>query len=889
MLQVRKLGRGQGTKEYIISCVQPLGKCIIIWLLSIYRNLTNLLYVADKNRHPDQHVHCTVFSIITTVCILLLGILLAPYLSPSANFLNQNGFRTISADKSDDYTFRTNLGRLLYNHKSVGVAPNNLPHFPGPFVGRDRDVSSIIHNLFYSLVKMVHIFGLPAVGKSTLVIHVGYEMASRGVAVRYINVDDTHIFKSHDEDKSEPSDSSEDEYLKDKPTVAITKTFTDIKLSWYSHTETRFVSTTAQGLIEWAKGLSNSTLLILDNCDSLLQGKEVRNNDFIRVLDALSKASPYLCTVTTSRLKINLLDAKPYNLKPLDNESAVELLQLVSPVRTRNNSRIINEMLDGIPLALKIVGSLISEIRPPNLIIRELQQNLMETLTPEDVHLDTQKMRPVLRLSYNYLDNATKECALYLSHFPGSFSEEAALHVLSNCTNSTPIKCLKNLTDTSLLGPYSYSGQSRYQFHKVIRNYLADVESCTYPLSLRAFRFYSSFVLTYTQILNQFIKIYNEIPQDEENIGRFECESHNFEYLLQLGRTRVYFFNNVCALKDLLSALNCDLMLEIFTKKELLKVGKLILVIFESRMDNISQQIGAMETLNIYHDILIVLRKWIHSFPEENCNHLCEVTFPQQNYTTRVEIIGRQLAKINHSALHYYMKLQFTFIGGSICLTYCLSDITSHTIWFCAITMFMEMVIIRFLSGGTLYSMHYYTIVLHLLFLFYCQLALFSSAITLSLYTVISLGLRHSGNDVLRMMIKHEYLRMFIAVLYYSVLCVLLACAFRKHDTAVINIFFFGALISGIGNLFSDKFGPFILHISCLVFAFNTYIHEHETLLYMMSRVLLILSSQRYHLVPVFIAFIFIALLDRWPACYLILIFYHHTVSMCESLYDAYM
>ena len=335
---------------------------VVIWLLSIYRNLTNLLYDADKNRHPDKHVHCTVFSIITTVCILLLGILLAPYLSPSANFLNQNGFRTISADMSDDYTFRTNLGRLLYNQKSIGVAPNNLPHFPGPFVGRDRDVSSVIHNLFYSLVKMVHIFGLPAVGKSTLAVHVGYEMACRGVAVRYINVDDTHIFKSHDEDKSEPSDSSEDEYLKDKPTVAITKTFTDIKLSWYSHAETRFVSTTAQGLIEWAKGLSNSTLLILDNCDSLLQGKEVRNNDFIRVLDALSKASPYLCTVTTSRLKINLLDAKPYNLKPLDNESAIELLHLVSPVMTRNNSRIINEMLDGIPLALKIVGSLISEI-----------------------------------------------------------------------------------------------------------------------------------------------------------------------------------------------------------------------------------------------------------------------------------------------------------------------------------------------------------------------------------------------------------------------------------------------------------------------------------------------------------------------------------------------
>ena len=76
----------------------------------------------DINCHPGKHVHCTTFTIITTVFILLLGILLAPYLSPS---VNENGFRTISADTSDDYTFQTNLGRLLYNHKSGGVAPNN--------------------------------------------------------------------------------------------------------------------------------------------------------------------------------------------------------------------------------------------------------------------------------------------------------------------------------------------------------------------------------------------------------------------------------------------------------------------------------------------------------------------------------------------------------------------------------------------------------------------------------------------------------------------------------------------------------------------------------------------------------------------------------------------
>ena len=96
---------------------------------------------------------------------------------------------------------------------------------------------------------------------------------------------------------------------------------------------------------------------------------------FWKVFDALNKASPYLHIVTTSNLKVNLLDGKMYKLKPLGNESAVKLLQLITPVMTVNDCRTINELLDGIPLALKIVGSLVNKIRPPNLIIKELQQN----------------------------------------------------------------------------------------------------------------------------------------------------------------------------------------------------------------------------------------------------------------------------------------------------------------------------------------------------------------------------------------------------------------------------------------------------------------------------------------------------------------------------------
>ena len=134
----------------------------------------------------------------------------------------------------------------MYSQNARKIAPNDLPHLPGPFVGRDEDVNKVTNILLstHSVVQMVNIVVLPAVGKSTLAIHIGYEMTSHGVAVQYLNLDETHIFKSLDESKSiipEQHDKKPKEalaitakpniYLKDKLTVAITKMFTDITLS----------------------------------------------------------------------------------------------------------------------------------------------------------------------------------------------------------------------------------------------------------------------------------------------------------------------------------------------------------------------------------------------------------------------------------------------------------------------------------------------------------------------------------------------------------------------------------------------------------------------------------------------------------------------------------
>ena len=520
----------------------------------------------------------------------------------------------------------------------------------------------------------MHIFGLPAVGKSTLAVHVGYEMASRGVAVRYINVDETHIFKSHEHIVTENHDqrSSATSGRRSSATSALTNRVSDIQLSWYSHTDKRYVSSSPEGLIQWAKGLSNDTILIIDNCDPLLQSN-VTQKEFVRMFSDLNIASRFLRIVSTSRLKVRLLDGfKLYKLKPLDNESAIELLMSLSDVITPNDSRTVNGLVGGIPLALKIVGSLVSETELPNLIIRELNENLIKTLTPEGTgRLQTGKMRPVLELSFKYLDTDTQECALYLSHFPGSFSHEAALHILGYCTKSSPVECLTNLTDRSLLDPYSYAGQPRYQFHKLIKEYLTDVEihKLRDESSRITIRFNSSFFNYYTQALSGFVSRYSEIPHDNENVGRFKYESHNFECLLE----KVHCFHRwpVIPFVNLTHSLTCQLMLEMFTKMELLKVGQRSLILLEDRMDDISAEIGGSETLNLYRDLVLQLRKWMRSYPK-NCLTLCEDTL-LPNLSSRHHTIDKLLAMSNYNKHWYYIQLKFPYqpFAESFCYSYC--------------------------------------------------------------------------------------------------------------------------------------------------------------------------------------------------------------------------
>ena len=415
-------------------------------------------------------------------------------------------------------------------------------------------------------------------------------------------------------------------------------------------------------------------------------------------------------------------------------------------------------------------------------------------------------------------------CALYLSHFPGSFSEEAALDIVSNCTNTTPKECLRNLIDTSLLDRYSYPDQTRYKFHNIIKLYLIDVAYQSSQNDDISMMFNSTFVLYYTQLLHYFVTTYNRVPDDDENIGRFERESHNLKYLLE----KVYYFElwTVTSVVELTHALTCDLMLETFSRSELLKVGQESFAMFESKMESISMQIGALKTLNTYRDLIVALRVWIQL--ESDCKSVCEETFLQQGYETRLQTIDNQLSKANKSARDFYRETHFSFYGESICLSYCL-HFEGLDRYMVKISIYIVLVsnMVKLIAKRQFCVTHF----MENFLLSFGLYADFSPVI--SVYIAMLVGITSSGFSVVETLITHHYHRKFFAVLYYIVISSLLCNAFCK---AMITVeFFLYCIAVHVVGRFHNDLGINLLHVSTPLYLLHIYFYEFKPSCYPLS------------------------------------------------------
>ena len=426
------------------------------------------------------------------VLVVLVGILISMFSSTSLNadqvLLHQE----------------ENTNALVFCKQDY-IPPSDLPMISGPFVGRQRDVESVTPKLHSSSTHTINIHGPPAFGKSTLAIHIGYKLVAIGISVRYI-------------------DTLEHGQL--QLAVSHTSASTDSKqtgLKKHSGQNERQGSNRyAYDLLNWAQNLQNDTVLILDNCDGILNSR--LRDSFINLIKKLP--SDKLKLIVTSQEQLVFLDGfESWPVSKLDAKASEELLEQIVHNISSSDVIALAASVGGCPLALKVIGMLVNisgEEFVPSLV-EQLNNNPILTL--DKVSDKNARFKVVMDTAFSYLDGNLQNTGRYLCFFPGSFDFKAALIVVKSYNENH----IENLVRHSLLEQYFNAGERRYKMHKLIREYFRSKNGAEMYKQHFGKRFrlhYSDFFINYTRLHNL-----NETSEREEHL--FSTEKHNIDFLIR--------------------------------------------------------------------------------------------------------------------------------------------------------------------------------------------------------------------------------------------------------------------------------------------------------------------------------------------------------------------
>ena len=400
----------------------------------------------------------------------------------------------------------------LYHSKTLPYAFEN-------FAGRENELGEVIKLVDFSSnrpndFRIIDVIGSPGFGKSTLAIHVGHEMVRRGVFVLYIDLADF------------PSDQQVKQLLAEKIIESA---------QIYSKFAVHF-----DRLLRWAHECYQNTLLILDNCDEVLRDPK-QMGEFQSTLHKLVEASRNLKILMTSRKEI-VID--PYSRFYLVNELSLDASCELLKYREQNGIELtpdqrkqIANLTGSVPLALHVMKSLLDRIGAPSPDepIKELAAEPIETLSPKDFQSNKQ-VKATFDLSYRYLDPELQAFGCQLTLFPGSFTEEAAVFVFGNVSESDDAgkrvrKSLQFLVGNSIL---CYDQRKkRYHYHQLIKDYLLHVQ--TEVSEGNSTKYFPSYCVHYAYLLTT--ALVNFKKKFEVSIAIVSSDRHNFHHLLNALKT----------------------------------------------------------------------------------------------------------------------------------------------------------------------------------------------------------------------------------------------------------------------------------------------------------------------------------------------------------------
>ena len=428
-----------------------------------------------------------------------------------------------------------------------------FPYLPENFVGREDDVKELMELIDFSddeSADIISIVGSPGIGKTALAVYVGNEMILNRVVVHYVN-------------------------MKEFPNEHLKQEIAERIFGNLASQSDKPANVTFDKLLKWAGNKFWYNLIVLDDCDDCINSQK---EEFQDTIDKLLFFSDSIKILMTSReIIVHSENYHTYQLKPLSEESACEFLDFrLSSVLNGTEKEAIAELTGAMPLALKIIGSLLSKVNHPTPaeVIAKLKSSPISALSSPKL-ARSMRLNNSIWLSYDYLSKELQGIGRYLAHFPSFFEKHTACSVL---------KLIFNNSGTELLAAEEYLAESlielvehsllefdelsqRYHFHRLIKDFFLCYSSLNESERFRL-AFQEHFASKLCEI-DAVIKSQNT----KKGLTMLDTERHNIRYFMMIIQKPVSLSHNISyifAVNCFASAVEHQYLRSLFSPSELI-------------------------------------------------------------------------------------------------------------------------------------------------------------------------------------------------------------------------------------------------------------------------------------------------------------------------------
>ena len=331
-----------------------------------------------------------------------------------------------------------------------------LPSVVPNFTGRQGECEEIIRHVSSESTRLVSIWGSPGFGKTSVAIAVGHALQSQGLPVYWVSLRGVG---------SKADLASKFLSFLRKPTTT-------------QHSGQRL--STDEEVWQLFSDASKPSAFILDNFDDLLEsGSPNTKEEVMQLLEEILGRNQMLTFVVTTRGSLEYMDLhfqghKGLRIRPLDKASAMTLVSELLPNASTADCTQIAQICGQVPLAVKLMCSLISEdSAQPHQIINycmksSTKDRIIEMLNNPD-YPPRHRIQFLFDSSFKKLTMQEKDAIISLSILPEIFSTEVAAAVLSDTGSMEARKILGSLRRKSLIDSSSKPGT--FTMHRLLQSF----------------------------------------------------------------------------------------------------------------------------------------------------------------------------------------------------------------------------------------------------------------------------------------------------------------------------------------------------------------------------------------------------------------------------------